>query len=109
MEQNQNIAYGCFQAAAEQNHPYAQFVVDQMERQERQEQHPSLSVLLSVTQLLHHMGNIFRDSVPEDSTSAGLHIDHKRLQVLQEKRIALGHKPDDQVEQTMGGMTMGGM
>lgn len=52
------------------------------------------------------MGNIFRDNVPEDSTSTGLHIDHKRLQALQEKRIALGHRPDDHVEQTMGGMTM---
>lgn len=31
---------------------------------------------------------------------------HKRLQALQEKRIALGHRPDDHVEQTMGGMTM---
>lgn len=49
---------------------------------------------------------IFRDNVPEDSTSTGLHIDHKRLQALQEKRIALGHKPNDHVEQMMGGMTM---
>ena len=64
------------------------------------------SLMLSATQLLHHMGNIFRDNVPEDSTSTGLHIDHKRLQALQEKRIALGHRPDDHVEQTMGGMTM---
>ena len=52
------------------------------------------------------MGNIFRDNAPEDSTSAGLHIDHKRLQEFQEKRIALGHKPNNHVEQTMGGMTM---
>ena len=109
MEQDQDIAYGWFQAAAEQGHPYAQFVVDQMEQQERQEQHPSLGVLLSVTQLLHHMGNIFRENVPEDSTST-VHIDHKRLQALQEKRIALGHRPNDHVEeQSMGGMTMGGM
>ena len=107
--QDQEVAYGWLQAAAEQGHPYAQFIVDQMEQQERQEQHLSLSVLLSVTQLLHHMGNIFRDNVPEDATGTGLHIDHKRLQALQEKRIALGHKPDDHVEQTMGGMTMGGM
>ena len=64
--------------------------------------------MLSATQLLHHMGNIFQDNVPEDATSTGLHIDHKRLQALQEKRIALGHKPEDHVEeQNMGGMTMG--
>ena len=81
---------------------YAQFF------KERMEQGPPgpPSLMLSATQLLHHMGNIFRDNVPEDSTSTGLHIDHKRLQALQEKRIALGHRPDDHVEQTMGGMTM---
>ena len=104
--QDQDIAYGWFQTAAIQGHTYAQFF------KERMEQSPPgpPSLMLSATQLLHHMGNIFRDNVPEDSTSTGLHIDHKRLQALQEKRIALGHRPDDHVEeQNMGGMTMGGM
>ena len=102
--QDQNIAYGWFRAAAMQGHTYAQFF------KERMEQGPPgpPSLMLSATQLLHHMGNIFRDNVPEDSTSTGIHIDHKRLQALQEKRMALGHKPDDHVEaQNMGGMTMG--
>ena len=101
--QDQDIAYGWFQTAAIQGHTYAQFF------KERMEQGPPgpPSLMLSATQLLHHMGNIFRDNVPEDSTSTGLHVDHKRLQVLQEKRIALGHRPDDHEEQqTMGGMTM---
>ena len=102
VEQDQEVAYGWFQAAAMQGHTYAQFF------KERMEQGPPgpPSLMLSATQLLHHMGNIFRDNVPEDSTSTGLHSDHKRLQALQEKRIALGHRPDDHVEQTMGGMTM---
>ena len=102
--QDQSIAYGWFQAAAIQGHTYAQFFKERMEQGP-----PGPPCLpLSVIQLLHHMGNIFRDNVPEDSTSMGLHIDHKRLQALQEKRIALGHKPDDHVEtQNMGGMTMG--
>ena len=102
--QDQEIAYGWFQAAAIQGHTYAQFF------KERMEQGPPgpPGLILSATQLLHHMGNIFRDNVPEDSTSTGIHIDHKRLQALQEKRMALGHKPDDHVEaQNMGGMTMG--
>ena len=102
--QDQNIAYGWFRAAAMQGHTYAQFFKERME----QGQPGPPGLLLSATQLLHHMGNIFRDNVPEDSTSTGLHIDHKRLQALQEKRIALGHKPNDHVEtQNMGGMTMG--
>ena len=100
--QDQNIAYGWFRAAAMQGHTYAQFFKERME----QGQPGPPGLLLSATQLLHHMGNIFRDNVPEDSTSTGLHIDHKRLQALQEKRIALGHKPNDHVEQMMGGMTM---
>ena len=101
--QDQNIAYGWFRAAAMQGHTYAQFFKERME----QGQPGPPGLLLSATQLLHHMGNIFRDNVPEDSTSTGLHIDHKRLQALQEKRIALGHRPDDHVEeQNMGGMTM---
>ena len=103
VEQDQNIAYGWFRAAAMQGHTYAQFFKERME----QGQPGPPGLLLSATQLLHHMGNIFRDNVPEDSTSTGLHIDHKRLQALQEKRIALGHRPDDHVEeQNMGGMTM---
>ena len=103
VEQDQKIAYGWFQAAAMQGHTYAQFFKERME----QGQPGPPGLLLSATQLLHHMGNIFRDNVPEDSTSTGLHIDHKRLQALQEKRIALGHRPDDHVEeQSMGGMTM---
>ena len=103
VEQDQSIAYGWFQAAAMQGHTYAQFFKEHME----QGPPGPPSLMLSATQLLHHMGNIFRDNMPEDSTSTGLHIDHKRLQALQEKRIALGHRPDDHVEeQNMGGMTM---
>ena len=52
------------------------------------------SVLLAATRLLHHMGNIFRDNAPAPIPKAP-HIDYKRLQELQRKRVALGHKPDD--------------
>ena len=41
------------------------------------------------------MGNIFRDNAPAIPVAGGIHIDRKRLQELQRKRIALGHKPDD--------------
>ena len=75
VEQDQEVAYGWFQAAAMQGHTYAQFF------KERMEQGPPgpPSLMLSATQLLHHMGNIFRDNVPEDSTSTGLHIDNERV------------------------------
>ena len=66
------------------------------------EQYPS-SVMLAATRLLYHMGNIFRDNAPATPMVGGIHIDRKRLQELQRKRIALGHKPDDhEVEQQQG-------
>jgi len=106
VEQDEDTAYEWFRGAAEQGHTYAQFFVDRMEQQG---QLVSPSLLLSATRLLHHMGNIFRDSAPQDSTTGAPHIDRKRLQKLRAKKIALGHKPDDhEEEQNMGGMTMGG-
>ena len=64
--------------------------------------------MLSVTRLLHHMSRIFQDQVPAPSVPGGIRIDRKRLQQLREKKIAMGHKPDDH-EETQTGMTMGGM
>ena len=85
-----DAAYEWFAAARDNGHGYAEFF---MKRMERGEQEPP-SVLLSATRLLYHMGNIFRDNAPAPAAT-GIHIDRKRLQELQRKRIALGHKPDD--------------
>ena len=60
---------------------------------ERGEQAPP-SVLLASTRLLYHMGNIFRDNAPAPAAN-GVQIDRKRLAQLRQKRVALGHKPDD--------------
>lgn len=101
-----NAAYAWFQAAAKQGHTYSQFFVDRMEQQG---QHGSPSLLLSATRLLHHMGNIFRDHAPSRPAPGGMQIDRKRLQQLREKKVALGHKPNDHEEsQSQGSMTMGG-
>ena len=86
-----DAAYEWFAAARDNNgHAYAEFF---MERMERGEQEPP-SVLLASTRLLYHMGNIFRGNAPAPAAN-GVQIDRKRLQELQRKRIALGHKPDD--------------
>ena len=63
------------------------------------------SVMLAVTRLLHHMSRIFQDNSVPKSRPGGVQIDRKRLKKLQEKRIALGHKPDDH-EQQWPDMTM---
>ena len=71
---------------------------------ERGEQEPP-SFLLASTRLLYHMGNIFRDNAPA-LAAHGIQIDRKRLQELQRKRIALGHKPDDHELEQQQGYTM---
>ena len=91
-------AYEWFAAARDNGHAYAEFF---MKRMERGEQEPP-SVLLSATRLLHHMGNIFRDNAPAPAAN-GIQIDRKRLAQMRQKRVALGHKPDDhELEQQQG-------
>lgn len=53
-----------------------------------------------VLNLFHNMGRIFREQSADDAVQQGLHIDRKRRRMLQEKRMALGHKADDH-EDTM--------
>ena len=85
-----------FSVAERNGHAYAGYFLDRMERQEDL---PPPNILLSATQLLHHMGNIFRDNALAPAAPAGLHIDRKRLQRLREKKMALGHKWNDHEEQ----------
>lgn len=104
---DEEAAWNCFRMADAYGHPYAQYVL------ERQDQWHQPQLLLTVSRLLYHMSNIFRDNAPVPAAQQRLHIDRKRMQELQELRIALGHQPDDHEEeqtqtQTWGGMTMKG-
>lgn len=85
--------------SAGQGNQYAQYLLDHLE-----EKRPP-SVMLAVTRLLHHMSRVFQDNSVPKSRPGGIQIDRKRLKKLQEKRIALGHKPDDH-EQQWPDMTM---
>lgn len=85
--------------SAEQDNQYAQYLLDHLE-----ENRPP-SAMLAVTRLLHHMSRVFQDNSVPKSRPGGIQIDRKRLKKLQEKRIALGHKPDDH-EQQWPDMTM---
>ena len=87
---NDYAAYQWFTKACCGGHTYAGMFMDRIERGE---QRPP-SVMLATARLLYHMGNIFRDNAPIPAAT-GMQIDRKRLQELQRKRIALGHKPDD--------------
>ena len=75
-----------------------------MDRIDHGEQRPP-SVILAVTRLLYHMGNIFRDNAPIPAAN-GVQIDRKRLAQLRQKRVALGHKPDDHELEQQQGYTM---
>ena len=98
LRRDMDAAYEWFAAARDNGHAYAEFF---MKRMERGEQEPP-SVLLSATRLLYHMGNIFRDNAPAPAAN-GVQIDRKRLARLRQKRVALGHKPDDhELEQQQG-------
>ena len=79
--------------SAEQGNQYAQYLLNHLA-----ENRP-LSAMLAVTRLLHHMSRVFRDNSVPKSRPGGIQIDRKRLKKLQEKRMALGHKPDDHEEQ----------
>ena len=91
VQQDADTAYQWLTKAYYGGHTYAGMFMDRIDREE---QRPP-SVMLAATRLLCHMGNIFRDNAPAMPTVGGIHIDRKRLQELQRKRIALGHKPDD--------------
>lgn len=51
-------------------------------------------VARAVTRLLHHMGNIFQQQMPQ-LAAHGMQVDSKLLRRLREKKMAHGHKADD--------------
>ena len=100
---DQTQAMVWFSRSAAQGNQYAQFFL------ERQNDLRPPSVMLAATRLLYHMSRIFENHALPHS-SAGLHVDRKLRRKIQEKKIAMGHKPDDhEEEQSQGGMVMGGM
>ena len=91
----QNVALGMayMERAAMQGLSFAQFFLD------RQDTLKPLSVMLSVTKLFRSIGQVFQDNSLPQRGPVQLGIDRKRFAELQEKRIALGHKADDHVDQ----------
>ena len=96
-----DAAYQWFTKAYYGGHTYAGMFMNHIDRGE---QRPP-SVMLAATRLLYHMGNIFRDNAPAPAAN-GVQIDRKRLAQLRQKRVALGHKPDDHELEQQQGYTM---
>ena len=100
---DQTQAMDWFSRSAAHGNQYAQFCLEH-----QNDLHPP-SVMLAATRLLYLMSRIFENHALPHS-SAGLHVDRKLRRKIQEKKIAMGHKPDDhEEEQSQGGMVMGGM
>ncbi len=85
-----------FQRAAEQGNQYAQYFVEHMGRRDL------FPVAQSVAQLLRHLAGIFREQ-SQPPRPGGLRpiVDKKLRRKIREKKIAMGHKPDDHEEPTI--------
>lgn len=64
---------------------------------------PTGLIVRSTTSLLCQVGRIFEDQHPRPATGPRVEVDSKLKRKIREKKIAMGHKPDDHEEQ---GQTM---
>lgn len=88
--QDKDAAVRWFTLAAEQGNEYAQYFLYHM--------NDLPPLFASATRLLHHMGNVFQDQAPRSIGGINF-VDSKLKKKIQEKKIAMGHKPDDHEEQ----------
>ena len=63
---------------------------------------PPGQIMKSAASLLYQVGRIFEDQRPRPATGPRVEVDRKLKRKIREKKIAMGHKPDDHEEQTMG-------
>ena len=89
--QDKEAALRWLTQSAEQGNTYAQFYT---EHWAVAAQNPS--VFLSATRLLHHMSRVFQNNTPPQRGGVGYGIDKKLRRKMKEKKIAQGHKEDDQ-------------
>ena len=100
--QDREQAYYWFSQSAAQGNEYAQFFLDRWDNLKPP------TVMLSVTRLLHHLSEIFRDNSVSPQAPTGQQADRKLQLKIREKKIAMGHKADDHEELLQGqAMTMG--
>ena len=96
-DRDPNRANYWLQASASYGNPYAQRTISTC---------ASPTIAACVTRLLYHLSRIIRDNTEQASQGPGLVIDRKRRRELLEKRIAMGHKPDDHEDMQMQGFSM---
>ena len=89
VKQDQDAAEYWLPQSAAQSNSYAQLLLDHRQRDP--------SVFLCTVRLLHHVSNIFWETLPPPNPSGG-HVESKLMRRIREKKIAMGHKEDDHVE-----------
>ncbi len=95
--QDREAAWYWFTQSAAQGNQYARFFLDHFQQIGRP------SVFLAATKLLHHLAQTFRQDAVPPKAPVGLEpVDRKLRAQIREKKIAMGHKPDDHEEQQQG-------
>ncbi len=101
---DREAAWRWFTQSADQDNAYARFFLDRWDTLGQPD------VMLAATRLLHHLAQTFRqDAVPPKAPVGLAPADRKLRARIREKKIAMGHKPDDHEEQPQmgwGGMAM---
>ena len=88
--------YWLTQSAAQGN-SFAQFLLDHRQCDP--------SILLCTVRLLHHISNIFWETLPPPNPAGG-HMESKLMRRIREKKIAMGHKADDHEDYQGPSMSM---
>lgn len=97
VEKNPEAAEYWLTRSAVQGNAPAQFLLDHRQH--------NPSVLLCTARLLHHMSNIFWETLPPPNPAGG-HVESKLMGRIREKKIVMGHKPDDHEEYQGPSMSM---
>ena len=87
--QDQEQAVHWLKLSAEQGNQYAKYYLDRVYS----------SIFSSTASLLYHMGRIFQEQRPQPVGGMRVGVDSKLRRRIREKKIAMGHKPDDHEEE----------
>ena len=87
MLRDRKAAVRWFTLSAAQGNEYAQYVLDHMDE--------GPSILSCATRLLHHLSGIFQEQASSGPIRTVTFTDRKLRQRIREKKMAMGHKPDD--------------
>ena len=87
--QDREQAVRWLKLSAEQGNQYARYFLDRV----------YVSIFSSTASLLYHMGRIFQEQRPQPVAGIQAAVDSKLKRKIREKKIAMGHKPDDHEDQ----------